>query len=224
MAGEPRASAIVVARDEEAFIRPCLEHLQWCDDERILVDMQSADRPRLRPADLVTAILDQPLIPHMEFARNHGIDAATGDWILIVDANELVPPRLAELLRAQIASDPAAAGIWLPRMNHCFGRPLPHIGDFPDYQLRCFRRGAGRYPDRLHSAPAIDGRTVFLPIQEGAWLVHGRAGLTIGDLVRMWNVYAEKRRALTCAPGDGSAGRRRCSGRRSRRSASGSSR
>ena len=188
---DPRVSAIVVARDEEAFIRPCLEHLRWCD-ERILVDMQSADRTRARAADLVTAILDQPLIPHMELARNRGIDAATGDWILIVDADELVPPLLAERLRAQIASDPAVAGIWLPRMNHCFGRALPNIGDFPDYQLRCFRRGAGRYPDRLHSAPDVSGRTVFLPIQEGAWLVHGRAGLTIGDLVRKWDVYAEK--------------------------------
>ena len=58
-AGAPRFSAIVVARDEEAFIRPCLEHLQWCD-ERILVDMQSVDQTRARAADLVTAIVDQP--------------------------------------------------------------------------------------------------------------------------------------------------------------------
>lgn len=189
--GAPRFSAIVVARDEEAFIRPCFERLQWCD-ERILVDMQSSDRTRERAADLVTAIVDQPLIPHMEFARNRGIDAATGDWILIVDADELVPELLVERLRVQIAGDASIVGVWLPRMNHCFGRRLPHVGGFPDYQLRCFRRGAGRYPDRLHSAPEIDGHTVFLPTEDGVWLVHGRAGLTIGDLVRKWDVYADK--------------------------------
>ena len=144
----PRFSAVVVARNEELNIRRCLEHLAWCH-ERIVVDMTSEDRTRELAAPLATAILPQAWIPHMEFARNHGIDAATGEWVLIVDADELIPEKLVRRLEEHVAASPATAGVWIPRMNYFFGLPVPHTGGFPDYQLRLFRRGTGRYPDRL---------------------------------------------------------------------------
>lgn len=189
-AGAATFSAVVVARDEEALIRRCLESLRWCD-ERILVDMESRDRTRERAEGLATRIVPHEWIPHMEFARNRGIALATGEWILVVDADETIPPKLAERLRARVAADPGAAGIWIPRLNHSFGLPVPHVYGFPDRQLRCFRRGAGLYPDRLHSHPKLDGRTVRLPVEDGAWIVHERY-LSIGELVRKWDEYAEK--------------------------------
>ena len=164
----PRFSAVVVARNEEALIRRCLESVAWCD-ERILIDMDSSDDTRELATPLATKIIPQEWIPHMEWARNRGIELATGDWILVVDADEVITATLAERLRAQVASAGGTAGIWIPRMSCWFGRRLPHIGGFPDHQLRCFRRGAGLYPDRLHSHPEIDGRTIFLPIEEDAW-------------------------------------------------------
>lgn len=190
-AGRPRFSAVIVTLNEELNIRRCLEHLAWCD-ERIVIDMHSQDRTRELAADLATTVLLQEPIPHMEFARNRGIDAATGEWILVVDADECIPAKLADRLREYVASDAEVAAIWIPRMNYCFGLPVPHATGFPDYQLRCFRRGAGTYPDRLHSAPGIQGRTAFLPIQDGVWIVHDRKGVTISDVVRKFDVYAEK--------------------------------
>jgi glycosyltransferase involved in cell wall biosynthesis len=154
-------SAVIVARNEEALIERCLESVAWCD-ERIVVDMDSADRTRERAARLTTKIVDHEWIPHMEWARNRGIELATGDWILVVDADEIITDKLAERLRREVAADGDTSGIWLPRLNCWLGRPLPHIGGFPDYQLRCFRRGAGLYPDRLHSHPEVAGRVRFL--------------------------------------------------------------
>jgi glycosyltransferase involved in cell wall biosynthesis len=187
--GRATFSAVVVARNEETLIGRCLASLRWCD-EVILVDMESGDATRARAEGLATRVVPHPLVPHMEFARNAGIACARGDWILVVDADETIPPPLAERLRA-LAADTAAAGIWLPRMNHGFGRRLPHIGGFPDRQLRCFRRGAGRYADRLHCAPEVAGPTVELPVEEGVWIVHDRDA-SIGELVRKWEEYADK--------------------------------
>jgi glycosyltransferase involved in cell wall biosynthesis len=186
-----RVSAVIVVRNEEALIQRCLESVAWCD-ERIVIDMDSTDRTRELAAALATKIVPQQWIPHMEFARNRGIDLATGDWILVVDADEVITAKLCARLRAQVAAAGDAVGIWIPRMNYWLGRPLPHIGGFPDHQLRCFRRGAGRYPDRLHGRPELTGPTLVMPPEEDAWIHHERAGLTIGDLVHKWDEYADK--------------------------------
>lgn len=196
----PRFSAVVVARDEELNIQRCLEALAWCE-ERILVDMASRDRTRERATPLATRVLPQEWIPHMEFARNRGIAAATGDWILIVDADEVIPPALADRLRAVVAKDPDVGGLWIPRMNFCFGLRVPNAGGFPDYQLRCFRRGKGSYPDRLHSAATIDGRIEHVPVREGEWIIHDRKGVTIADVVRKFDTYSEKEASAQAVEG-----------------------
>jgi len=184
-------SAVVVVRNAEALIQRCLESVAWCD-ERIVIDMDSTDRTRERATALATKIVPQAWIPHMEWARNRGIELATGDWILVVDADEVITAKLGERLREQVATAGGAAGIWIPRMSCWFGHRLPDIGGYPDHQLRCFRRGAGLYPDRLHSHPEIDGPTLFMPAEEDAWILHERDGQTIGDLVRKWDEYADK--------------------------------
>lgn len=185
----PSVAAVIIARNEADHVRQCLEPLQWCD-ERIWVDMMSEDRSRELAAPLVTKMLEHPMVPHMEFARNPGIEAATSDWILVVDADEVIPPPLVERLRAFAADPRGAVGLWLPRMNYCFGRPVPHVGGFPDYQLRFFRRGAGLYPDRLHSQVQLTGRAEFLPIEDGVWMLHLRRNAAITDLVMKWDTYA----------------------------------
>lgn len=186
----PSFSAVVLTLNEEIHIRECLGRLAWCE-ERILVDMHSRDRTRELARDLATEIILDEFNPNFEVARNRGIAAATRDWILVVDADELIPELLAKRLRAEVAAAPPdVAGIWIPRMNYCFGRPLPHAGGFPDYQLRAFRRGAGFYPERLHSAAKVSGRTLQLPVEEGVWILHLRKNARIGDLLRKWDDYA----------------------------------
>lgn len=190
MTRPPSFSAVIITLNEELHIRECLERLTWCD-ERIVVDMASEDRTREEAAGLATTVLLHERTPNFDAARNVGIEAATSDWIIVIDADELVPDSLARRIRMITADAGDVAGIRIPRMNYCFGRPLPHVGGFPDYQLRCFRRDAGTYTPKLHAAPTVQGSVQFLPIDEGVWIQHVRKNASIADLVRKWDAYAE---------------------------------
>lgn len=91
-------SALVLMCDQERQIVECLEHSAWCD-ERIVVDMQSRDRTPEPAERLGTKILMHDSNPHIDSARNVSIAATTGDWILVLDADEWVTLTLAIRLR-----------------------------------------------------------------------------------------------------------------------------
>jgi glycosyltransferase involved in cell wall biosynthesis len=95
--------------------------------------------------------------------KNRALDAASGDWILSIDADERVSAPLGDELRA-ITRDSAAESTWLiPRRSSYCGRMMRHSGWHPDYVLRFFRRGCGRFSDDLvHErliAESTPGRT-----------------------------------------------------------------
>ena len=91
--GRPRLSALVVARNEEARLGPCLDSVSFADEIVVVLD---------RTTDGSAAIAAQHGARIVEGAweieggrRNAGIAACRGDWILEVDCDERVPPALA---------------------------------------------------------------------------------------------------------------------------------
>jgi glycosyltransferase involved in cell wall biosynthesis/SAM-dependent methyltransferase/uncharacterized protein YbaR (Trm112 family) len=83
------------------------------------------------------------------------------DWVLFLDADEWIPDDLAAEIRRAIES--REAGFHLPRRNVFEGRVLRHAWWYPDYQLRLFRLGQGRFEDRLvHEHVIVGGPVGFL--------------------------------------------------------------
>lgn len=80
--------------------------------------------------------------------KNSAISHAAGDWVLSLDADEEVSPALRSEIEALLASEPACAAYFIPRLNHFLGSPLRHGGYWPDPKLRLFRRGAARFEER----------------------------------------------------------------------------
>ncbi len=128
----PRLSAVVVARNEQAQLGECLAALAFCDEIVAALD---------RCTDASAAIARGAGARAIEGAweregprRNAGLDAATGDWILEVDADERVPPALAAEIRAEIArrhpgqkeGAPAAAHYLIGFDNHIGGTLVRH--------------------------------------------------------------------------------------------------
>jgi (heptosyl)LPS beta-1,4-glucosyltransferase len=151
-------AAVVITKNEERNIADCLQSLRWVDD-LIVVDACSTDRT----VEIVREYTPRVFIrlwPGFGPQKNYGIDQATADWILVVDADERVTDGLREeIIRSVEAASDDLAGFDIPRRNFFYGRWIQGGGLYPDRQLRLFRRQAGRYDDvLLHEHLEVQGR------------------------------------------------------------------
>ena len=89
MAGA-RLSAALIVRDEERFLEGCLRSLGGRVDEIVVVDTGSTDRSREIARDLGARVLEYAWTNDFAAARNAALDAARGEWILYIDADERI--------------------------------------------------------------------------------------------------------------------------------------
>ncbi|GAB4116389.1 MAG: glycosyltransferase family 2 protein [Roseiflexaceae bacterium] len=155
----PQLSVAIIARNEARHIGEALASVATLADEIVvLLD----NRTRDTTASIATAHGARVLIePWRGFPaqRNYALQVCTGEWVLFLDADERIPPPLANELRALLRDQPAAAGFWIPRENSFFGQVLRGGGWYPDPQLRLMRRSQARYDEQrlVHELVQIDG-------------------------------------------------------------------
>jgi glycosyltransferase involved in cell wall biosynthesis len=92
--------------------------------------------------------------------KNRALQAAGGDWILSLDADERIPAALREEILEAIAANTHAA-YTLPRLSSFCGRFVHHSGWYPDYIVRLFRRDSAAFSsDLVHeSVKVLQGST-----------------------------------------------------------------
>lgn len=152
----PRLSVVVIARDEEERIRACLESVAWAD-ELIVVDAESQDKTASIARELTDHVVIRPW-PGFAAQKNYGLDLARGAWILSLDADETVSPALRAEIEAIVGHDGPHEGYEVPRRNIVWGRWIRHGGLYPDWQVRLFRRGRGRFGERaVHESVQVTG-------------------------------------------------------------------
>src|SRR5439155_21009425 len=98
----PRAGPTVtctnVWQGEEAHMVPCLESVAWCD-EIVVVDGGSRDRTAALARRLTDRVLTNRW-PGYRAQKQFALDAARGEWVLNLDADERISPELADEVRA----------------------------------------------------------------------------------------------------------------------------
>ncbi len=160
-------SVVVLTRNESRHIRSCLESARPFADELLVFDSHSNDDT----ADLASragARVAQREFDNYPAQRNAALDAAQGDWIFFLDADERVSAELAQEVTRVLLETAARADApvlyWVPRQNYIFGKWIRHSGWYPDYQPRLLRKGRARFdPGRLvHELVLADGRESFL--------------------------------------------------------------
>ena len=159
----PQLSACVIAQNESRQIERCLLCLAFAD-ELVVLDGGSSDETAKIAARCGARVHFREFDTFIE-QKNHLVGLATGDWVLVVDADEVISPELAAEIRAAISrpltnADGDLSGFWIPRMSFYLGQWIRHCGWYPEWKLRLFRRGRGRFiGDAVHEGVAVDGHT-----------------------------------------------------------------
>lgn len=152
----PRLSVIVIALNQEANMGPCLESVAWAD-EIVVADAGSRDRTVEVARSYTDRIFDTEW---RGFAgtKNFALDQARGAWIFSLDTDERVPPALKDEILQVVQANGPLTGYRVPRKNYFGGRWVKHLGWYPDYTLRLFLRGQGRFLDReVHEEVKVAG-------------------------------------------------------------------
>jgi glycosyltransferase involved in cell wall biosynthesis len=152
----PRLSVVVITLNEEERLRTCLDSVAWAD-EIVVVDAESQDKT----VPIAREFTDHVLVRSWAgFAaqKNFALEHASGDWVLSLDADEEVSSELREEATRVLARVDASDGYAVPRRNVFRGQWIRHGGLYPDWQVRLFRRGRGRFLDRdVHESIQVDG-------------------------------------------------------------------
>jgi glycosyltransferase involved in cell wall biosynthesis len=155
MAELPRISLITITRNEEQLIGQCLASAWFCD-EKIVVDSFSTDRT----PEIVResgAQLFQHDFTNYVMQKQMALDRATGDWVLLMDADEQATHDLGEEIVRAVSSPQAADGYRIRRILYHLGHYYPH-GIYPDTPVRLFRRGKGHIGGRdPHDKVVVQG-------------------------------------------------------------------
>ncbi|MCE5324537.1 glycosyltransferase family 2 protein [bacterium] len=139
-------SALVLTYNEEARIARCLESLTFAD-ELIVLDSHSTDKT-LDIAKEYTSNISKRKFTGFSDQKSAAIELAKEDWILIIDADEVVSKELASEIVAAAETDEFGA-YKMPRTTSFLGKCIRHCGWYPDYQLRLVRRDKACIPHRL---------------------------------------------------------------------------
>ena len=139
-------SVVIPVKNEAGNIRRCLEHLMWAR-EIFLVDSQSTDETLKISEELGVKVVQFRFNGAYPKKKNWALENLPfrHEWVLIVDADEIVPPDLRGEIAHVLQQPNGYDGYYINRRFFFLGRWLRHCGYYPSLNLRLFKHRCGRY-------------------------------------------------------------------------------
>ena len=185
-----KISVVINTYNAEEHLQKVLDAVKDFD-EVVVCDMESGDDTVKIALKNGCKVVTFPKANHKsaEPARTFAIQSATSEWVLVVDADEIVTPELREYLYKRIAEPDCPQGLYIPRIN-LFMQHEQH-SSYPDYQLRFFVREGTEWPPYVHTFPTVKGRTEYIPRRRRELAFRHLADDTIASLMAKTNSYTD---------------------------------
>lgn len=178
-------SVVMITKNAAHHLQRTLAAVSFAD-AILVVDAGSTDGTRELAEKLGARVLLQPDWKGFGYQKTYALERAEGDWILVLDADEVVDDALAQELRRVTATTNGPAGYSMRRVNYFDGEPLRFGQGRPSYVDRLFQRGKGRISDhRVHERVIVDG-----PVERLAGELHHYTTESFSHRVRKNDEYA----------------------------------
>jgi len=167
MKNKSTLSVTLATYNESKNIKRCLEAIADIATEIIVVDGQSQDDTiSLAKEFKNTRVISTTNKPMFHLNKQMGISACKGDWILQLDADEIVTPKLKNEIKSFLEKDSQDIkenGFWIPRKNYFLGTFLKKGGQYPDPTIRFYKNGKAYLPcENVHEQAKVDGLVGWL--------------------------------------------------------------
>ena len=157
-------SLCMIAKNEGKFLEQCLNSVKSIVDEIIIVDTGSTDKTKEIAKSVNAKIFDFKLIDDVSAARNESIKHAAKDWILVLDADEVIEKNDLEKIEKAVENSDDIAGFSLEQrsyINNFFEGAVKNNSDFelvkdypfyiPHFLVRLFKNKLGlHFKHRVH--------------------------------------------------------------------------
>jgi glycosyltransferase involved in cell wall biosynthesis len=155
-------SVCIISGSEAHRIRPALQSVAgWTSEIILVLNEEASDGTDTIAKEFGAAVFREPWKGFVA-QKNSVAEKATGEWLLSLDADEVVSPELRDEIVEVLGSphdSEHCAGFSFPRCSRYFGRWIRHGDWYPDRKLRLWRRGCARWVGgALHEQLQADGR------------------------------------------------------------------
>lgn len=179
-------SAVIITYNEEKRLEPALQSLSKIAEEIIVVDRYSDD-DTVKIAKKYTNRVFQRKWTNFADQKNFANGKAKFPWILSLDADERLSPKLKEEILHLKEQEPLCAGFSMAREVFYLGRWIRHSGWYPDRKIRLFQKEKARWEgEYVHEKLVIEGQVKKL---HGS--IYHFTYLNIADHLRRINTFSD---------------------------------
>lgn len=160
-----RLSIAIATFNEEKNLAQCLNSIRDVADEIVIVDGSSTDKTVEIAKSFGARVIVTSNKPIFHLNKQQAIDECKGEWVLQLDADELISKELADEIREVIENDSNLehVGYWIRRRKMFLGRWIKKGGQYPDPVIRLFRKGKAHLPCKsVHEQMEVNGETGWL--------------------------------------------------------------
>jgi len=148
-------SAIILTHNNESSLKATLTSVTFCD-EVIVIDDGSTDKTHMIAKKYGATVYSRLLAGDFAAQRNFGLTKAKNEWVLYVDADEVVPDKLQEEIQAAIHMIDVQ-GFFLKRDDVLWGRVLTHGETANVRLLRLAKKDSGIWKRSVHEVWDVPG-------------------------------------------------------------------